>query len=56
MEPFSIPHLRGDILVAPSGLSDSNLRDEVVALEEVQAGGMGLVVGRGSPMSNRCRM
>lgn len=28
----------------------------MVALEKVQAGGMGLVAVRGSPMPNRCRM
>lgn len=56
MEPFFIPHLHGDILVTLAGLSDSNPGDEVVALEEVQAGGMGLLAGRGRPMPNRCRM
>lgn len=41
METFSTPHLHVDILLTPARLSDSNPRDEVVALEEVQVGGMG---------------
>lgn len=41
--PFSAPHLHGDILTILDGLSESNPRGEVVALEEVQVGEMGVV-------------
>lgn len=51
MEPFSALNLHEDILVILAGLSDSNPGDEVVALKQ-----MSLVVGKGSPMPNCCRM
>lgn len=43
MLPFSTPHLHGDISAILHGLSESNPRDEVVVLEEVQVGETGVV-------------